>query len=211
MLKVNPSLMLVIVAVAACTHAREEAADPPVPPAPASCFRPGAGDFVSPLPASTSQEEGLARGIIGSLDKEGIRQVIRSNLAQVRNCYEGVLARRPGLSGRVVIQFVIAGNGTVSDSRLFSSSLGATEAEVCIAELAELQTYNGSWVIRATRGRQLLSAHSWGIAIDVNASSNRLGQKPTLSAGFVAAFTRAGFAWGGNFHRPDGMHFSLGF
>ncbi len=77
--------------------------------------------------------------------------------------------------------------------------------------LVELHTYDGCWVIRATRGRLHLSAHSWGIAIDINASSNRLGQNPTLSAGFVAAFTRAGFTWGGNFTRRDGMHFSLGF
>jgi hypothetical protein len=47
------------------------------------------------------------------------------------------------------------------------------------------------------------------MAIDVNAFENGLGKKPKLSAGFVKCFTDAGFVWGGNFARLDGMHFEL--
>jgi hypothetical protein len=128
------SLALLVAGIAGCTHTGEKATVPRAELGPATCFRPGAREFVSPLPPGMTLEEGLARGIIGSLDKEGIHRIIRGNLGEVRACYERTLAQQPGLSGRVVIQFVITGNGKVSDSRLSSSTLGAVEAEVCIAE-----------------------------------------------------------------------------
>jgi hypothetical protein len=137
MLKVKPFLIFVQVGIAGCTHVGERTGVRQPQPAPVqTCFRPGAGEFVSPLPLGMSHEEALAKGIIGSLDKEGIRQVIRRNIAEVRACYERPLTRQPDLTGRVTIQFVIAGNGTVSDSRLVSSTLSAEATEVCIAERA---------------------------------------------------------------------------
>jgi RHS repeat-associated protein len=77
--------------------------------------------------------------------------------------------------------------------------------------LGDLDTYNGSFNIRPVRGGQGHSAHSWGIAIDFNAADNPLGARPTMPQRVVNAFTDAGFTWGGNWQRPDGMHFSLGF
>ena len=74
----------------------------------------------------------------------------------------------------------------------------------------ELRTWDGCYMIRNSRGLNTWSLHSWGLAIDVNASSNRLGQKPKLSDNFVKCFTDAGFDWGGHWQRPDGMHFQLG-
>jgi len=90
----------------------------------------------------------------------------------------------------------------------------------------ELKTWDGCWNYRPIRGYEkkyaalmkagkieeaikLLSIHSWAGAIDVNAAENGLGVIPKLSAGFVKCFTDAGFDWGGNFKRPDGMHFQL--
>lgn len=78
----------------------------------------------------------------------------------------------------------------------------------------ELKTWDGCWNVRAIRGYEYSkpikwSLHSWGVAIDLNASENGLGKKPKLSAGFVRCFTDAGFDWGGRFSRPDGMHFQL--
>ena len=76
--------------------------------------------------------------------------------------------------------------------------------------VAELKTWDGCFNVRTMRGLNSQSLHSWGIAIDVNANWNQLGQKPTLSAGFVKCFTDAGFEWGGNWkNRIDGMHFQL--
>jgi hypothetical protein len=74
----------------------------------------------------------------------------------------------------------------------------------------ELKTFDGCFQIRKQRGtRSTPSIHSWGLAIDVNATWNGLGKKPTLSAGFVSCFTDAGFDWGGTWRRTDGMHFQL--
>lgn len=58
-----------------------------------------------------------------------------------------------------------------------------------------------------------LSVHSWGLAVDLNASSNPLS--PSRGApmvrdipdAWVAAFEAVGFTWGGRFLHPDPMHF----
>lgn len=73
----------------------------------------------------------------------------------------------------------------------------------------ELKTYDGCFNVRKMRGVSAQSLHSWGIAIDFNAAWNRLGAKPTFTAGLVKCFTDAGFDWGGNWTRLDGMHFQL--
>jgi hypothetical protein len=52
-----------------------------------------------------------------------------------------------------------------------------------------------------------LSRHTWGIAIDVNPSTNAFGANPRIDRRIVAIFHRWGFAWGGGFTIPDGMHF----
>jgi hypothetical protein len=51
-----------------------------------------------------------------------------------------------------------------------------------------------------------LSRHSWAAAIDVNPSSNPFGGTPRLDRRLVDVFRRWGFAWGGTWVRPDGMH-----
>ncbi len=52
-----------------------------------------------------------------------------------------------------------------------------------------------------------LSHHSWGIAIDLNVSTNRPGTRSDLDPRVVAAFEDAGFTWGGRWLIPDPMHF----
>jgi len=73
----------------------------------------------------------------------------------------------------------------------------------------ELATWDGCYIVRNARGLQSWSLHAWGLAVDVNAATNRLGAAPTLSRAFVKCFTDAGFDWGGNWSRPDGMHFQI--
>ena len=73
----------------------------------------------------------------------------------------------------------------------------------------ELKTWDGCFNIRKIRGGNQMSLHSWGVAIDVNAFENGLHQKPKLSPEFVKCFIDAGFDWGGNWSRKDGMHFQL--
>lgn len=75
---------------------------------------------------------------------------------------------------------------------------------------SQLKTWDGCFLIRNARGLSSWSLHSWGLAVDLNAATNRLGTPPTLSSGFVNCFLDAGFDWGGGWRRPDGMHFQLG-
>lgn len=76
-------------------------------------------------------------------------------------------------------------------------------------KVEELKTFDGCFNIRKKRGLNSMSLHSWGIAIDVNAAWNGLHKKPVLTPEFVKCFTDAGFDWGGNWTRLDGMHFQL--
>ena len=74
----------------------------------------------------------------------------------------------------------------------------------------EIITWDGCFNIRLQRGSKTkMSIHSWGLAVDINAFSNPLGGKSNFSSIFVKCFTDSGFIWGGNFKRPDPMHFEL--
>lgn len=74
----------------------------------------------------------------------------------------------------------------------------------------ELKTWDGCFNIRKKRGLSSMSLHSWGLAVDVNAFENGLGQNPKLSKEFVECFTSSGFEWGGVWKNSvDGMHFQL--
>lgn len=74
----------------------------------------------------------------------------------------------------------------------------------------QILTWDGCFQIRKKRGSLFSpSLHSWGLAIDINAAWNGLGKKPTMSPELVKCFTDAGFEWGGNWSKPDGMHFQL--
>jgi hypothetical protein len=75
-----------------------------------------------------------------------------------------------------------------------------------------LHTYDGCLAIRMVRGNNsAFSAHSYGLAIDLDAAHNPMGSRlhTTFSPEFVKCFTDQGFDWGGNFNgRKDPMHFS---
>lgn len=76
-----------------------------------------------------------------------------------------------------------------------------------------LKTYDGCLAIRMVRGSNThFSAHSYGLAIDLNARWNGLG---STQGGFfdhpefVKCFKDEGLTWGGDFRsRKDAMHFS---
>jgi hypothetical protein len=74
----------------------------------------------------------------------------------------------------------------------------------------ELKTFDGCFMIRDVRGRPgFRSAHSYGLAIDVNASENPLGGPVALTLAFRQCFKDAGFDCGADFTRVDGMHMSF--
>jgi hypothetical protein len=71
----------------------------------------------------------------------------------------------------------------------------------------DLDLFGGTYADRNKRGIDEPSTHRWGIAIDLNPHLGPLGEEPKMPGFIVNAFKRRGFVWGGDFDRPDGMHF----
>ncbi|MEM8729497.1 MAG: M15 family metallopeptidase [Pseudomonadota bacterium] len=81
------------------------------------------------------------------------------------------------------------------------------------------QSVGGSFNWRRIAGTNRLSAHSFGIALDLNAKLGGYwrwsGAQPgaaqvydnKIPEGIVSALERYGFVWGGKWHHFDGMHF----
>lgn len=77
-------------------------------------------------------------------------------------------------------------------------------------DVANANSAGGCYVPRFSRvSGQIgfLSRHTYGMALDTNTDTNCAGCRPQLHCDVVRIFRKHGFAWGGNFRRPDGMHF----
>lgn len=73
-----------------------------------------------------------------------------------------------------------------------------------------IQSYDGCWAPRVmATNSAVISRHAFGIAVDINARDNGLGREPKMDRRVVEVMDRWGFAWGGDFLQPDGMHFEL--
>jgi hypothetical protein len=72
-------------------------------------------------------------------------------------------------------------------------------------------TFGGCFAFRPQRTGNKLSAHSWGIAIDLNSESNPQGTTGTMHSGLIEIFRSAGFEWGGDWQgrARDPMHFQF--
>ena len=112
----------------------------------------------------------------------------------------------PALPNKIYINKDIVPVVTETFNRLIS--LGAFK---------EINTFDGLFNIRYIRGSKTkLSIHSWGLAIDLNASNNPLGYSKQqckdrgltpFSLLFDEIWRDAGWTTGSSFTRPDGMHF----
>ncbi len=72
--------------------------------------------------------------VVGSLDKEIIRRVIRRHLAEVWFCYEAELLKKPNLYGRVMMEFTISGLGKVPTAAVAKSTLNDGTVEQCVGD-----------------------------------------------------------------------------
>lgn len=108
--------------------------------------------------------------------------------------------------------------GRFACHRVMTAALRAALAEIESAGLAHLidvrdtRRAGGCYsnrMIRTQEGDQgaTISRHAWAATIDLNPSTNSFGASPEIDRSVVEVFRRNGFAWGGSFPTPDGMHF----
>lgn len=99
--------------------------------------------------------------------------------------------------------------GVVDDLRAALAEVAAAGLAWTI-QVANANAYGGCHYPRYNRISAefgFLSRHSWGMALDTNTVENCQGCVPKMDCRVVRIFRKHGFAWGGNFLRPDGMHF----
>jgi len=86
--------------------------------------------------ASEPSPPGLQHGgdmiRLGALDDDVVRAVVSRNLYQVRYCYQRELTKSPELSGKIVVKFVVARDGTVSSATTKSTTMHNEAVEDCI-------------------------------------------------------------------------------
>ncbi|MBC8070727.1 MAG: TonB family protein [Deltaproteobacteria bacterium] len=70
--------------------------------------------------------------VVGALDKEVIRRVVRAHIDEVRSCYNSGLVRDPRLAGRVVVQFAVGPTGAVQSASVTSSTVADDAVNNCI-------------------------------------------------------------------------------
>jgi hypothetical protein len=73
----------------------------------------------------------------------------------------------------------------------------------------EIKTWDGCFNIRKKRGSSGISAHAWGIAVDINAATNPFKGKVTWSEKFLQVWRDIGWICGADWSvaSKDGMHF----
>jgi len=85
-----------------------------------------------------------------------------------------------------------------------------TLRELMAADLhKEIKTWDGCFNIRLKRGSSGISTHSFGIAVDLNASWNPFRGKVTWSKEFLDVWRNNGWICGADWSKKnvDGMHF----
>lgn len=113
---------------------------------------------------------------------------------------------------------------------LFSSVNGAADSLRAVArdisrhpEYRKYMSQSSTFYWRKVRGAQRQSAHSYGIAIDINVGfsnywlwtnrgakeTDRIRYENRIPQGLVHIFERHGFIWGGRWYHYDTMHFEF--
>jgi Ca-activated chloride channel homolog len=65
----------------------------------------------------------MARTVMGSISRSEIQRGIRKNMRAIKYCYEKALKSDPGLSGKIVVEFVIGPKGTVTNAKVVTSTV----------------------------------------------------------------------------------------
>jgi hypothetical protein len=126
----------------------------------------------------------------------------------------GFLQMDPRWAGQHIREARVPLLGRVLCNRALIPQLRGALAQVAaegLGHLIDSGDYGGCYAARfLNRNPEAgISHHSWGIAVDVNVSTNQYGRIPHQDTRVVAIFERWGFTWGGHWLLPDGMHFEF--
>jgi len=94
----------------------------------------GSGD--GGLGKKTDRDISMTTGtpvILGSLDPEIIRRIVREHAGQIRYCYESELSRTPGIYGKIIMKWVINGEGKVMQATTAETQMKNANVESCLA------------------------------------------------------------------------------
>jgi hypothetical protein len=100
--------------------------------------------------------------------------------------------------------------GSVTCNKLIFPQLTAALNEIISRGLADKihpGEYAGCYYPRFIAGTTSLSNHSFGLALDLNVPGNQRGTVGEMDRDVVTIFKEWGFAWGGDWHYTDPMHF----
>jgi hypothetical protein len=124
----------------------------------------------------------------------------------------GRLGVEPAWRARHIVAARVRVLGRVTCNRALIPDLRAAMRDLQrqgLAHLVDSGDYEGCYSPRfiVSDPSAGISRHSWGAAVDLNASANPYGSPPHQDRRLVEAMERHGFTWGGRWLRPDGMHF----
>ena len=109
----------------------------------------GYGSGEGGLGGKTDRDVTMTQGtpvILGSLDKEIIRRIVQEHASQIRYCYEKELTRTPGIFGKIVMKWVINGEGKVTQAQTAETQMRNANVEGCLA------TKIKTWVFPKPKG-----------------------------------------------------------
>ena len=76
--------------------------------------------------------------IQGGMSREAVLKVVTEHLDDVRDCYERELLHNPGLSGKILLEWLIQGDGSVRYAKVKFNNIGnSTDLSVCVPSLVK--------------------------------------------------------------------------
>ncbi|MFT7521372.1 MAG: Ca-activated chloride channel family protein [Kiritimatiellia bacterium] len=112
----------------------------------------GAWASIQPVPRSYLRGSGAAgvQGqplgspiILGSVDKSYVEQIVQRHMKAIRYCYQRQLQMNPGLTGKIVIKFVVNRAGSVTQAEVKSSTIHNKAVEDCLVARFESMKFPG--------------------------------------------------------------------
>ena len=163
-----------------------------------------------PAQAERSEFYGDPRGTGGRVSLKWEAE----NLVRVPFPWRAVLAwdTRTVVASARVHRKCAASLGRVFEAIWRASRTVALDAGLSAQEVIEawgMHLYGGGFEYRPVRGGTSLSSHSWGCAVDFDPIRNGYGDTTPNFADVpevLRAFENEGWTWGGEWSKPDGMH-----